>query len=154
MSSKQARWIVLGVALVSLITWSALAGRGREAHESGLNGIQLDPVATGLTKDAADRAIIAHLRDGGADMSRTRRVNHHIDFGTSHRDDARRSAAELRSMGYTTSIATLHDGGWELTATTHVVVTLGRMQREEDEITSVVRVRAGAYDGWEAAAKP
>ena len=157
MTGKQARWVVLGVALLSLITWSALAGRGHEAREPARDtpdGIERVPVGTIPGGPAGNQTLIDQLADHGADLSKPRRVNHHAYFARWNEVGARDAASKLERKHFTTAVDVLDDGEWELTVTAHVVVTSSTIATEIDEITTVVERDEGDYDGWEAAVKP
>ena len=102
----------------------------------------------------ADRFTLRQLEAGGADLSRARHVIHILYFG--EEADARTAAAAIERAGWKVTLAapTVKRKRWRIRAEGMRVVDRTTVGAFRTWFERVAAERNGAYDGWEAAAKP
>jgi regulator of RNase E activity RraB len=115
-------------------------------------------VASVMDQDDADMAIVAALRELGADLTQPREVIHYLFTATHEKAETLRQT--LRTGGFEvgdpvdTAYIEESETPWMIRAVTHGIVNETTVRRATAEMTELATRHDGKYDGWEACGAP
>ena len=108
---------------------------------------------SGSSAKDPDTRLLSELQARGANLSRPRHVIHTIGF--QHRDGADQAAATAERAGWQATVGDPVDGGlWSLRIEDTRVVDDTTVRAFRAWFERLAAAHDGAYEGWEAAAKP